>query len=321
MKPFKTDIAVALIFFNRPEPLQKVFEKVAEARPSRLYLIQDGARANRPADAANIAACRKIVENIDWDCTVIRDYSEENLGCGRRIFSGLSNVFENEEYAAIIEDDIVIGESFLPFCKEMCERYKNDERIQMIGGMNHIGIYKDCPYSYFFAKGGSAIWGWATWRRCWQELKWTLDEAADKYLMRCLANQVDRCGLAQLIVRRAEPLRKQIECGKFPSFWSFHFGFYGALSNRIHIVPKYNLISNIGLTADSAHAVDSINKLPKRLRQVFFAPIYSMDAPLVHPKFVVDDQYFYGLQSKIMRPTFFETITRLPIRAIRKLFK
>ena len=140
MEPFKTDIAVAMIFFNRPNTLKTVFESVREARPSKLYLIQDGARANHPEDVENIAKCRGIVNNIDWECEVIRDYSDVNLGCGKRIFTGLGNVFTREKYAAIIEDDIVIGKSFLPFCREMCERYKDDQRIHMISGMNHLGI-------------------------------------------------------------------------------------------------------------------------------------------------------------------------------------
>lgn len=42
-KPYITDIAVAIIFFNRPSALAETFAAVAEARPSRLYLIQDGA--------------------------------------------------------------------------------------------------------------------------------------------------------------------------------------------------------------------------------------------------------------------------------------
>ena len=64
MKPFKTDIAVALIFFNRPDTLKDVFATVAEARPSRLYLIQDGARKNRPDDVSNIRACREVVSHM-----------------------------------------------------------------------------------------------------------------------------------------------------------------------------------------------------------------------------------------------------------------
>lgn len=320
MKPFKTDIAVALIFFNRPEPLKKVFAAVAEARPSRLYLIQDGARENRPSDRENIEACREVIKNIDWECDVIKDYSDINLGCGKRIFTGLSNVFAKEKYAAIVEDDIVIGESFLPFCKEMCERYKDDQRIQMISGMNQIGIYEASPYSYFFSKGGGAIWGWATWARCWNELQWTLDVASDDYVMDCLRSSDTATNVYKSLAANAIQKRAEILEGKDPSFWSFHFGVYGYISNRINIVPKYNLISNIGLTGDSVHAADSMKKLVRRMRKIFFAPIYNMPKELIHPKYVIDDQMYKRLQDKAMAGTKFQHFTEFFERIYIKLF-
>lgn len=50
MKGFLTDVPVALIFFNRPDTFQKTFEAVAAARPSKLFLIQDGARKSKPGE-------------------------------------------------------------------------------------------------------------------------------------------------------------------------------------------------------------------------------------------------------------------------------
>ena len=71
-QPAKTDIAVLLLFFNRADTFRQVFEAVKEARPSKLFLYQDGPRGER--DMAGIEACRAIVsdENIDWECEVHR---------------------------------------------------------------------------------------------------------------------------------------------------------------------------------------------------------------------------------------------------------
>lgn len=41
------DIAVLLIFFNRPSKIREVFNAVKNAKPSRLYLYQDGGREGR----------------------------------------------------------------------------------------------------------------------------------------------------------------------------------------------------------------------------------------------------------------------------------
>lgn len=321
MKPFKTDIAVAMVFFNRPDTLKTVFESVREAQPSKLYLIQDGARANRPKDVENIVKCREVVSNIDWECEVVHDYSDINLGCGKRIFTGLSNVFMHEEYAAIVEDDIVIGESFLPFCKEMCERYKDDQRIHMISGMNHLGVYEECPYDYFFSQGGGAIWGWATWARCWNELDWNMEAVSNNYIIDCLKNGNTPNNVGKVIAERASVIRQGILKGVSPTFWSLHFGLYGYLGSRLNIVPKYNLISNIGLTGDSAHATDSVNKLVKRIRVVFFGKIYEMPNKFKHPKYIVDDQIYMKKQNAIMNPSWKQKLVEIPERIYLKLFK
>ena len=318
MTNFKNDIAVAMIFFNRPDCFEKVFKVVSEQRPSRLYLIQDGPRANRPNDRENIDKCRKIVENIDWDCMVTKDYSEENLGCGKRIFTGLSKVFEKEEFAVIIEDDILIGESFLPFCIQMNERYKNDDRIAQISGMNHLGVYEDCPYDYFFANSGGAIWGWATWRRVWNELDWNMEIMSEPYIRRCLDYALLPCSRGKDYNQRAMKERRDILKGKAPSFWSLHFALYRALSSRLNIVPKYNLTANIGLTSDTPHGTDSINKVVKRMRVVFFGKIYNISMDLKHPQYIMDDEYYMKLQDKIMKPSklvqFFELFEKLYIK-------
>ena len=64
LKPVKTDVPVAMIFFNRPEQLKKVFETVKNARPSKLFLIQDGPRVDNENDIINIKKCREVVDEI-----------------------------------------------------------------------------------------------------------------------------------------------------------------------------------------------------------------------------------------------------------------
>ena len=81
LPPAKTDVAVLILFFNRPQHLQEVFDEVRRARPSRLFLYQDGPRDAR--DLPGIEACRRIVEQIDWQCEVHTKYQERNYGCDR----------------------------------------------------------------------------------------------------------------------------------------------------------------------------------------------------------------------------------------------
>ena len=92
---YKCKSPVVLIFFNRPDTFKLVFEKVRKAQPTNLILVQDGPRNNNDIEA--IQECRKIAESVDWECNIIRDYSEENLGCGVRPQTGIGKTLEDLE--------------------------------------------------------------------------------------------------------------------------------------------------------------------------------------------------------------------------------
>ena len=77
MKPFLVDVPVLILFFNRPQQLSQVFEQVRNARPSKLFLYQDGPRGEH--DLPGIKACREVTDQIDWDCKSPSHVSGEEL--------------------------------------------------------------------------------------------------------------------------------------------------------------------------------------------------------------------------------------------------
>ena len=162
MPPSNIDISVLILFFNRPDHLSEVFVEVKKARPARLFLYQDGPRNEN--DLPGIEACRKVVEQIDWDCEVHRKYQERNYGCDPSEYLSQKWAFSLTDKCIVLEDDDVPSQSFFPFCKEMLDRYEHDERITMVAGFNEDETTEDVPDSYFFTSVFS-IWGWASWRR------------------------------------------------------------------------------------------------------------------------------------------------------------
>jgi len=300
MEQAKVNVPVAMIFFNRPEPLKKCFEAVRAAKPSRLFLIQDGARIGNATDAENIQLCRQIVENVDWDCEVRKIYSNENLGCGKRIYTGLKEAFQEVDRLIILEDDIVASEDFFHYCAELLEYYKDDERIIDIAGMNHCGENKRCPYSYFFSEIGSC-WGWATWKRCWDKMEYEFSFLNDKYAVECfLTSGYRKKKLRKHMIKESGRRKAILDQGGRLSAWTYQFMMEGYLQSTLSIVPQKNLISNIGLTKDSGHASSSIKKIPKGLQRVFFAKTYPIERPLVHPKYVIEDTIYAKNVLKIL---------------------
>ena len=105
--PAEVDVAVLILFFTRPEPLKKVFDAIRQARPSKLYLYQDGPRG--PQDMAGIEACRQVVcdDEIDWECDVQRNYQTENAGCDPSNFNAQKWAFSLSDKVVVFEDDSI----------------------------------------------------------------------------------------------------------------------------------------------------------------------------------------------------------------------
>ena len=109
MKQFwEIDVNVLLIFFVRDKVFQKTFDAVKKARPRRLFLWQDGPRAGRPDDLEGIERCRKIAENIDWDCEVYTKYNEKNIGCDPSIYYAYKWAFSYVDKCIFLEDENVL---------------------------------------------------------------------------------------------------------------------------------------------------------------------------------------------------------------------
>jgi len=156
---------VVLILFNRPDLTEIVFRAIADVKPQKLLVIADGPRITEEAEKCEKA--RAVIERVDWDCEVHTDFSEENLGAGLRIASGLDWVFSETEEAIILEDDCLPTPSFFSFCHKLLEYYRHDERIMHINGSNYqLGHFRG-NYTYYFSKYPHCG-GWASWQRSWK---------------------------------------------------------------------------------------------------------------------------------------------------------
>lgn len=121
MSNYQLKTPVAFVIFNRPDTTKKVFAEIAKARPPKLLVIADGPRADHLDDAEKCTTARAIIDRVDWDCEVLTNYSDINMGCKRRVSSGLDWVFDIVEEAIILEDDCLPHPTFFRFCEELLE--------------------------------------------------------------------------------------------------------------------------------------------------------------------------------------------------------
>ena len=295
LMPWKIDVPVLLIFFNRPGCFSKVFEQVKIAKPRKLFLYQDGAREDNEKDVLGVQKCREIASEIDWDCEVHTLFQEKNFGCDPSEYISQKWAFEHVDKCIILEDDDVPTQSFFQFCKELLDKYENDQRINMICGMNNLEKW-DSPYSYLFSESGS-IWGWATWKRVIDEWEPGYDLLDDAYNKQKLLNYLSE---------KKTDLSKRVETWQSNKASGVeHYETILCMNqfskSRLNIVPTKNMIINIGNTPEGGtHSVDDLSLIPKGLRRIFTMNSYEIEFPLKHPKYIMNDVDFQNQLFRVM---------------------
>lgn len=309
-KTVLTDIAVAIIFFNRDDSLKEVYKKVREARPSELYLIQDGARKGEPNDEEDILRCRKIFENIDWDCKIYKNYATYNMGCGKRVSSGISWVFENVEKAIILEDDCIIEPSFIRFSAELLEKYKNDERVIMISGLNHFEKWNCGNNSYFFTKTG-AIAAWATWKRVWDQFDFYISDFNEEYNKKLIQASFHHKYAAKERIRNWCEIYEKGRKKEYIRYWGPQFGYLKYKLGGLCIVPSHTLSSNVGVNSKATFSGRGLEFMYKPMRQWFFQKTEPMEFPLKHPNIMQTDvEYDNKYYNITYHSVFFDFVIR-----------
>lgn len=267
---------VVLIVFNRPDLTQKLIHSISSVKPGVVFVIADGPRANVPSDINACARTRETIKNITWECHLYTNYADENLGCRRRVETGLDWVFSQVESAIILEDDCIPEPSFFYFCTELLSRYETDQRIMAISGNNFQFGRRRTADSYYFSRYPHC-WGWATWKRAWQYYD------AD---MACWPSISHNQWLVDILGDRSakrywqHKFQKTYE-GTINS-WAFVWTLSCWLQSGLCILPNVNLVSNIGFDGSGTHHVHSFPPFARMAT----SPI---EFPLKHPAVVIRD--------------------------------
>lgn len=289
--------------FNRPDTTQRVFEKIREGKPGKLYVAADGPRADRENEAALCEATRKVIQ-VDWECEVHYLYRTENLGCKMGMSGAIKWFFENEPEGIVLEDDCLPGDSFFRFCDVLLEKYRYDTRIAHIAGTHMAKGKTFGDATYYFSKY-TFIWGWASWRRVWENYDEKL-ELMDGFLEQGLFKYIyDKKKVTDRLASNLNMVRTNAI-----DTWDYQYLFMNFWNNSLSACPNVNLISNIGFDARATHTEDKNNK--------FAAMPLETISEITHPKYFVPvlDADYYVLKLEEEDPlTYFKSRVK---RAIKK---
>jgi len=275
---------VLLIIFNRPDTTQRVFDAIRQAQPKQLFVAADGPREGKEGEAEECKCAREIVKQVDWDCEVKTLFQENNLGIHLALPTAINWFFENVEEGIILEHDCVPHSTFFRFCEELLAKYRYDQRIMMISGMNLFGKWKSETQSFHFSYI-PAIWGWASWRRAWDYYDIDVKLWGEPEVKNAIKHTL--CDMEQFNFWRK--IFDQIYNDKNHILWDSAWVFSRLLYSGLSVVPSVNLISYIGFVEGAAWNLDPEHPWVKLVSNL---PLYSVSFPLQYPYGITDDRDF-----------------------------
>jgi hypothetical protein len=285
---------VLFIAFKRYEASKAVMEAIRTARPPRLYFACDGPR--NEAERADCDLVRSLTALVDWPCELHTRFSETNQSVKFGPPAALDWFFGQEEEGIVLEDDCRPAQSFFWFCQELLERYRHDERIWIVIGNNLMTEWAVTGQdSYYFSNHGyGAYWGWASWRRMWQQY----DLHMRQWPALRDSGLLDGHYLTRGEMRQANSLLEQSWNGRIHS-WDFQLDFGRIANGALNIIPNTNLVRNIGFGDHSTHTMSERDPRNKENLQ-------ELQFPLRHPRFfLVDAERDLAYFSRYIEPNRF----------------
>lgn len=302
------DIPVCLFIFQRKDTVLRIIDRISRVKPKKIYLMSDQGRNEE--EKKRVQECREAVEAaINWNCEVIKDYAAENRGVFENIGMGAMRVFSQEEVAIFLEDDNLPEITFFSYCKQMLEKYKDNDRVVWICGTNYLGKYENSSgESYMFTQHLLPC-GWASWRKkyttYYDSFFDTFNETIKERIKPLYRNNPLYKQQMEVIQREYDRMKN----GERFRSWDYQMCLSIRANDLLGISPANNQIKNIGVDAFSEHGgVTFADKMTKRFCGM---DSYPLEFPLKEPQTVLIDPIYekkigniilYPLDWRIRKP-------------------
>lgn len=240
---------VALFVYNRPDHTRQTLEALSSnllADQTNLFVFIDGPKVGTDMNTIKlINETKQIVNSRKWCKEQHIIERETNLGLAESIIQGVTKLVSQFGSIIVLEDDLVSSKYFLSFMNNALKIFEFEEKVACISGYNYP--VKDKLPDTFFIKGADC-WGWATWKRAWEDF------------------EPD----GQKLVLKIQKMKRESEFdfdNSFPYFqmlldqisnknnsWAIRWYASTFLKDKLCLYPRLSLIRNIGLDGSGTHS-------------------------------------------------------------------
>jgi hypothetical protein len=235
---------VLYITFARPEYAIQSFAAIKKARPKKLYFYSNKARNEKPDEETRNQEVRSYINQIDWDCDVKVWFRDEYVDVYTSLWGAIDWVFDNEKKAIIIEEDVVASLAFFDYIDKIIDKYENNFKVWMISGNNATPQFNPDNLSYWGTRF-IHIFGWASWASRWK----CLDRRMECWPTYRRSKEYNKYWGNRLVAKVQQLYYNKVfkNSSKYNP-WDFIFSYNMVKNNSYCIVPKYNLVADVGLS-------------------------------------------------------------------------
>jgi len=239
---------VALFIYNRPAHARLALESLSRCRrldECVLRIYCDGPK--RVEDSASTTTAREVAH--EWAARLNAEMIERdtNLGLARSVVTGVSELCDQYGRVIVVEDDFLLGPSFLDYMLTALDRYADEPNVYQISGYMFPIRHAPSPDAFFLPL--TTTWGWATWSRAWQVFDLNLADAPE-----LSDSEVRRRFNLNNAYPYAEMLERRLR-GENDS-WGILFWWAVFKAGGLVLHPRKSLVWNGGFDESGTHCGD-----------------------------------------------------------------
>jgi acetyltransferase-like isoleucine patch superfamily enzyme len=266
---------IVLFVYNRPQHTLNTLlalQKNNLAKESVLYVYADGAKNDATEIELNkIKETRALISKEQWCKEVNIIEASINQGLADSIINGVTAIVNKYGKAIILEDDIVISNTFLDFMNNALNFYENEHDIMHISGYVDDGL-KEQPQGDFYTNQFTHCWGWATWKRAWRFF-----EPDVSILYKLISRNTNKLNFkSDLYTQLEQNYNKQLKT------WAVKWYASVFLQNGKCLHPSKSLIINTGFDGSGTNCSAILTKENEDLNQ---SQVFNFTKNIEHLKF------------------------------------
>jgi len=234
-------IPVVLFAYARPGHLARVLECLRENAVPLIHVFADGAKGT--GDSERVAESRSLLRAIDW-CEVRLTERPENLGLGRNVLTGVSEVAALHAAFVVWEDDLICVPGTYQWVCAALRHYADDERVMSVSAWTHPRVTPVNTSGLPYFDGRADCWIWGGYSRSWQGMS---DTTAAEKLVAAAAR-----GCAADAYGADLPAMAEVELQK--NIWAVRWLSHHLAHGRLCLRPPWSMVEHIGFDANATNA-------------------------------------------------------------------